>query len=271
MVDKDIVKPTVKPVLKTAFRSTTRRKLSDIISDEIKRWVLVEGCVAGDRLPCEQEMTAQFLCSRGTLREALKSLEVQGLITVTTGPNGGPMIATVSYECSARQLRNYLHFRTISIEHVYDLRIMIEVETAVAAVGHLDSTDFIKLEASVACCHGSAWGVRRRVAVRQAELDFHVVLAECCPNPLLAFQAKFISDLLRDYIEFDTHAAADFDRFTADNCAYHKKLIDAYRATDAALVRRIMTEHVESARQHTMLLNGSMAEALLMPPEAIAN
>lgn len=265
------MKSSVKPALKTAFRPTKRRKLPDIIADEIKRWVLTEGCVAGDRLPREQELTAQFVCSRGTLREALKSLEVQGLITVSTGPNGGAMIATVSYECSARQLRNYLHFRTITIEQVYDLRVMMEVEAAVAAVGHLDDADFTMLESSIARCHGSAWGAQSRFAVRQAELDFHAVLADCCPNPLLAFQAKFISDLLRDYIEFDTNVAADFDSFTVDNCKYHRKLIDAYRATDAALVRRIMTEHVESARQHTILLNGSMAESLLMPPELITN
>ena len=263
----------VKPVKSNAipaFRSLPRRKLSDVIADEIKRWVLVEGRVAGDRLPQEQALTAQFLCSRGTLREALKSLEVQGLITVSTGPNGGATIATVSYECSARQLRNYLHFQTISIEHVYDMRMLIEVETAVAAVGHLDSADFTRLEGDIACCHGSAWGHGRQAAVRQAELDFHVVLARRCPNPLLAFQARFINDLLRDYIEFDVHTGADFDGFTADNSAYHKKLIDAYRAADHALVRRSMTEHIESARWHTLRLNGSMVEALLIPPDRMA-
>lgn len=252
-----------------AFRSPPRRKLSDVIADEIKRWVLVEGRVVGDRLPREQDLTAQFLCSRGTLREALKSLEVQGLITVNTGPNGGAMIAAVSYECSARQQRNYLHFQTITIEHVYDMRMLIEVEAAVATVGHLDSADFASLEANVDCCHGSVWGHRQQAAVRQTELDFHVALARRCPNPMLAFQALFISDLLRDYIEFDTYTTTDFDRFTAANFTYHRKLIEAYRAADRALVRSIMSEHIDSARRHTLQLNGSLAEALLMPPHGI--
>lgn len=66
-----------------------RQKLAELISDDIKRWIATEGMTEGDRLPNEKTLMELYGCAKGTVREALKILEVEGLVTLKTGPGGG--------------------------------------------------------------------------------------------------------------------------------------------------------------------------------------
>jgi len=63
--------------------------------EDIKRWIAERRLGPGDKLPKEDELQALFGVSKGTAREALKSLEVQGLVTLKTGPAGGATIGEV--------------------------------------------------------------------------------------------------------------------------------------------------------------------------------
>ena len=62
-------------------------KRGDLMVEEIKRWIAERRLGPGDKLPKEDELQELFGVSKGTAREALKSLEVQGLVTVSTGPS----------------------------------------------------------------------------------------------------------------------------------------------------------------------------------------
>ena len=64
-------------------------KRSDLVAEEIKRLITERNLNPGDKLPREIELQQQFEVSKGTIREALKSLEVQGLVKISTGPGGG--------------------------------------------------------------------------------------------------------------------------------------------------------------------------------------
>ena len=68
-------------------------KRGDLMVDEIKRWIADQRLAPGAKLPKENELQNLFGVSKGTAREALKSLEVQGLVTVSTGPSGGATIS----------------------------------------------------------------------------------------------------------------------------------------------------------------------------------
>ncbi len=76
--------------------TTPKRKRTDEIVDAIKRMIVEHGLGPGDRLPQERDLITQFSASKGTVREALKALEVQGLISVRTGPGGGAFIERMS-------------------------------------------------------------------------------------------------------------------------------------------------------------------------------
>src|SRR4051794_1844056 len=86
------------------FSELEVRKLSTLLADSITETILKNGMQPGDRLPPEREMREQFGVGRGTLREALRVLEAEGLIIVRAGPHGGPVVTKPDAERLARML-----------------------------------------------------------------------------------------------------------------------------------------------------------------------
>jgi DNA-binding FadR family transcriptional regulator len=144
--------------------------------------------------------------SKSTIREALKSLEVQGLIKVTTGPSGGGMVVEVPLDRTLQLLQNYLFFKDVTIDDIYTVRKLLEPELAAGAVPHLTERDFTALEANIACCDGAS-GVHDRghmLRQRQEDTTFHDILAAANPNPFLRFSCELINEMIRQLIEFGT-------------------------------------------------------------------
>ena len=75
-----------------------RRSRPVLVADAIKALVVEKGLAAGDRLPSEPEMIARFGMAKGTIREAMRLLEAQGLVETKTGPGGGSFIKQVVYD-----------------------------------------------------------------------------------------------------------------------------------------------------------------------------
>src|SRR5690606_29031798 len=121
-------------------------KRSDLVAEEIKRLLTSKSLLPGDRLPRETGLQQKLNGRQGTVREALKSLEVQGLIKVTTGPGGGGMAVEVPLDRAFQLLQNYLFFKEVSIEHIYQVRRLLEPELAASAVPHLGEAEFEALE-----------------------------------------------------------------------------------------------------------------------------
>ncbi|GKW48855.1 FadR/GntR family transcriptional regulator [Halomonas sp. NCCP-2165] len=247
-----------------------RQKLAELISEDIKRWIATEGLTEGDRLPNEKTLMELYECAKGTVREALKILEVEGLITLKTGPGGGAILHPPSMEPASRMLRNFLHFRSLDGQQVYQLRRLLEVELAVSVVGHLSDDMLEKLEANIAsceCCHPDDEDQRRQ---RFLELEFHNLLARACPNSLLAFMCRFLNDLLRDLVVVKKAYIPERKQFDEANHRYHRELLEAYRAEDAERVRQLMDEHMRDAETHMSALEAEMAGQMLISQEALS-
>jgi len=241
-----------------------RQKLSDIIVESVKRSIVIDALRPGDRLPTERELMESFECSKGTAREALKALEVEGLVNTRTGPSGGAYLNEAGTEPASRALRNYLHFQQLDGEQVYQLRKVIEVELAVAVIGRLTEDDFSALQANINCCSTPEDSEQGQREQRLAELEFHNILAQRCPNPLLSFMATFLNDLLRDLVVLKKAYKPKREQFDAANIDYHKQLLVALRAADEPAVRRLMHEHMCDAEQHMTALEGEVARHYLL-------
>src|SRR5215813_14716111 len=148
-------------------------KRGDLMVEEIKAWIAEKRLAPGDRLPKEAELQALFGVSKGTAREALKSLEVQGLVTVSTGPAGGATIGEVPLERTLQLLQNYLFFRELSVTQIYAVRRLLEPELAAGAVPHLTEAHFAAMEASIATCAPHPASPEQALAQRQEDLHFH--------------------------------------------------------------------------------------------------
>ena len=227
-------------------------KRGDLMVEEIKAWIAEKRLAPGDRLPKEAELQALFGVSKGTAREALKSLEVQGLVKVTTGPAGGATIGEVPLEKALEQLQNYLFFRTLDLRQIYAVRRVLEPELAAGAVPHLTEAHFAAKERSIAICAPHSSDREQALVQRQEDLHFHDVLALANPNLLLRFMCQVINHLLRHSVAMGNPNSAAAHRLGETNVAAHKRLLDAARRADVDRVRRLMVEHIDEAERHVL-------------------
>jgi GntR family transcriptional repressor for pyruvate dehydrogenase complex len=229
----------------TGFRSPKR---GDLMVDEIKRWIGERRVAPGDKLPKETELQALFGVSKGTAREALKSLEVQGLVRVSTGPSGGATVGEVPLDRAFQLVQNYLFFRDVDVAQIYAVRRILEPELAAGAVPHLTEQDFAALERSIETCAPAAVSHAHALHQRQEDLHFHDILAAANPNGLLRFFCEVINQLLRHGVAMGgqtTHPA--YQRLGDTNVAAHRHLLTAARRRDANKVRKMMIEHIDEA------------------------
>ena len=251
--------------------SPLRRKRTDEIVDAIKRTIIAHGLQPGDRLPQERELMEQFSASRGTIREALKSLEVQGLIRTRTGPGGGAFIDTMSENRAMSLLSNYLFAKTVTIADIYALRKVVEPLAAVSAMANMDAGGYDRLNAIIAIYDHEPADAEERWEQRMAELDFHGVVAEYADNALLAFTCRFLQRLLKDLAVCHDIYVQPKPVLRAQGIDYQRRMIAAMQAGDAGAVHTIMADHMAYAERSMLDLQAELTGDFLHDPVARGN
>ncbi|MCK4783939.1 MAG: FadR family transcriptional regulator [Desulfobacteraceae bacterium] len=98
------------------FRAASKtEKISDHIIEQIRDAVLSGQFKPGDRLASENELINQFEVSKATIREALRVLEVMGLIEIKKGVGGGVFIAEVEMKTTINSIINFLYFKSVNM------------------------------------------------------------------------------------------------------------------------------------------------------------
>lgn len=243
-------------------RKLPRIKLSDQVAEDVRRQIARDALQPGDRLPNERALMERYACSKGTIREALKALEVEGLVRMVSGPNGGPEVQSSSIDIVMQQLRQYLHFKTVDFSHVYELRKTLEVMLVENVTGKLTEDIYARLEDNVRICEEANQRAARSI-VRRAETEFHDILCEACDNVILVFMCRFLNGMLRDLVSFRTGSMQDHELFGDANIESHRQLLAALRANDAAKAGRIMHEHMCCAEGYMRRLDASFRSDLL--------
>lgn len=228
-------------------RLRTRAKRSDLIAEELLRWVLLTAKKPGDRLPQEKELMEMFGSSRGTIRETLKSLEVQGLVEIVTGPQGGARLTEVPEERAMQLLTPYFYFRGLSAHAIYDTRLMLEPLMVRAAIDKLTDQDFAALQQTIDICKAGLTGNVDVVSHRAAELQFHHIIANRVPNALLRFFCIFMNHILYSVVTPKSVAQGEHHDFSEHVVHAHQDIMDALVARDVEAAARLMEEHVREA------------------------
>src|SRR4051812_27496345 len=163
------------------FAELEARKLSTLLADSLTETILKNGLQPGARLPPEREMREQFGVGRGTLREALRVLEAEGLITVRAGPRGGPVVAKPDAIRLARMLILLLISWGATLRTVYDVRFVLEPLAASRAADSATPEQIADMRASVDALIAV---IEDEAAVIEENQRFHRLLAEASGNPV---------------------------------------------------------------------------------------
>ena len=219
------------------------------VAEAIKDWIVQAHFSAGDRLPSEPELIERFGMAKGTIREAMRILEAQGLVKSRTGPGGGTFVHEVSKERARALLGNYFYFQHLTIRDIYELRRVLEPELAAALAGKLPAEVLGQLEAIVGEYDAPAATIEEERAQHIASLRFHALLAAQADNALLGFLIDFMVNMLSDLTVYRKLYEPPNEELWKRGSAFHFELLDALRVGDADTARLVMRDHMETAQK----------------------
>lgn len=106
------------------------RKTATIIAAQIVDRITDEGLRTGHVLPPERLLMEEYDVGRGTMREALRYLELQGVLTIKPGPKGGPVVASPDSRHLASTFALLMQFAGTRFRAVIEARTSLEPTTA---------------------------------------------------------------------------------------------------------------------------------------------
>jgi GntR family transcriptional repressor for pyruvate dehydrogenase complex len=226
-----------------------RRSRPVKVADQIKSWVVERDLKTGARLPSEAEMIAQFGVSKGTVREAMRILEAQGLIITRTGPGGGSFVGEVTAERAKSLLANYFYFQQLSITDIYQMRKMLEPELAASMAGRLERWQLDELRELATRHDRPAQSPEEERDQHVTSLRFHERLAEFAGNPLLGFCVSFMARILADLTVYRRLYEPHNEELWARGRQHQIDLVAALERGDAGAARATMRSHMEGAEE----------------------
>jgi len=219
------------------------------VAEAMKQFVVSKGLQPGDKLPSEAELMALFGMAKGTIREATRILEAQGLVKTRTGPGGGCFVHEVSEIRTRALLSNYFYFRHLTIKDIYQLRKQLEPELVAELAGRLDKEAIAALRAITDEYKRPPQNKEEDRLHHEAALRFHACLAQHSTNQLLGFIIGFMAEVLS---EVTTNRRLFEPRNTelwAKGRDFQLALLDALQQGDGALARQIMSDHMAFAEK----------------------
>ncbi len=165
---------------------------------QIKRAILSHDFKAGDKLPSERELAEQFQVSRVAIREALRTLENAGFLTIRQGSSGGAYVTELKFEQLANSCLDLFLADKISIPELHQVRILIEPEVARLAALHVTPAMSERLVRAYESEHPHGATLSEDI---ESATTVHFILAEMCENRFLEALVNSLLKLSRNILE----------------------------------------------------------------------
>ena len=206
---------------------------------------ILEGNVApGERLPNERELALQLGASRSAVREAIKVLQAQGVVTSQTGPRGGTRVATGQGVALARVLRLHVALGAISFDEVTSTRVVLERAAAEAAAHSIDD-DGVNLLQGIVAEMQSTEGVEE---FNELDTRFHVTIALLGANRLVRDLTIAIREAVAARI-LEGERESDWEPLRARLNEEHASILEALRMRDGRLATERCEAHIRGAHR----------------------
>ncbi len=201
--------------------------------DLISRGVLVPSC----KLPSERELAQQFHVSRSSLRQALKVMEIMGVVSQRVGD--GTYLSANSSEILAEPLQFLILLDGLSHHELFEARLILEPELASRAAARATVDDLQRLRLKIAAMQKSIDENGRMV---DEDVGFHDAIFAAAGNRVFRLMFNVIMRAIFESIERTSHLATPADLQQA--LTFHKRIYAAIEARLPDEARAVMAEHL---------------------------
>lgn len=218
------------------FTPLKKKRYSEQVAELIQNRILKEQLEIGTSLPSEKELAREFQVSRSVVREALRILEISGLVKIRKGPAGGIFVSHVYHKPIKISLGNMITSGEVTIDHLFDVRLLIEPHIAAEAALHATKEDIKVLEDLLA---ESEAHTQDAAVLKTNNLDFHLLLARASGNPVFSILLESVFELLAE-LSFDfLDLPLEQHFFRA-----HKKILQVIAAKNPEEARKLLRKDI---------------------------
>jgi GntR family transcriptional regulator, transcriptional repressor for pyruvate dehydrogenase complex len=216
-----------------------RRRRTEKLSESVARDIIhdMRGFPPGSMLPPESVMLEQYDIGRGSLREALRILEVQGFIVIKPGPGGGPMVAETGSVNFARMATLHLHRAEATYRDVIEARLVIEPVMARLAAERQDRDTLQQLQVYLSIPEPS----EDQEYIRSVS-NFHSLISSMSTNPVLDLYVDSLREIYAGRIEHMIFPVEARSRVTATHSEIAQLIVDGKAVEAEQLMRAHMEE-----------------------------
>ena len=222
------------------YKAVQSSRLYEQIIKQIEESILKGTLKTGDQLPAERELAQQFGVSRTAVREAVKALREKGLVEAYSGRG------TFVTNGTSQAIRHSLDLMTRinqedGLTHLVEVREILEPEIAAMAATRMDRQQVANMREAVALMDRA---LKDADAYVEADLDFHLALAEAAQNPIILSLIDSIVGLLREQRAriFFVEGGPERGQF------HHKRILQAVEQRDPEKSRDAMRAHLQQVR-----------------------
>src|SRR5258706_1483976 len=230
------------------YKVVRTSRLYEQIVQQIEASVLDGSLKPGDQLPAERELAQRLGVSRTAVREAVKALREKGLVEAYSGrgtfvTDGTTQAARQSFDLMVKLGQQE------GSPHLAELRLILEPGIAAMAAERVKDEDLAAMREAVAVMERSQ---KDPEAYIEADLDFHLALAEAAANPLILSLIDSIVGLLREQRIKIFNVEGGPQR----GQVHHKRILEAMERRDAEMARGAIRAHRQQVRQDSQVSSG---------------
>ncbi len=237
--------------MNTIFSAIEQSKVSEDIVEQIKDLIKTGKLKPGEKLPSERKLSEILKVGRSSLREAINSLSMIGLVEVKK--RQGIYVSTISDPLVIDPLKELMDDDLQTLNHLYDIRIDIEVASARAAALNRNESNLAEIRhclEKMTDHHGtSSYSI-------EDDLQFHIAIAHATGNYLRVH-------IIKNIFEFtETHILKALSKITADQ-ANIELLFEQHQRIYEAIGRRNAEDAAEAMRYHLHQVKSQLDEHLI--------
>ena len=227
------------PAVESGFEVIRRSKVYEEVARQLERMILSK-LHPGDKLPSERELAEMLGVSRSSIRDAIRSLELMGMVEPRQG--AGTVVREISSDSLVNPLANALRHKLELVSEFLDFRRMLEPPLAARAATHASDEEIAEMEEILE---------RQERKLRQGESaiaedsEFHYSIALASRNSVVFKVLDTLMDLLRDTRE----RSLQIEGRPQKSLAGHRRILMAIKRHDAEAAKAAMRRHIEDVEE----------------------
>jgi len=225
--------------VKSDFEAVRKNKVYEEVARQIERLILKK-LKPGDKLPSERELAEMLQVSRSSIRDAIRGLELRGVVEPRQG--AGTIVREASADSVVNPFANALKRRREMVSELLDFRKMLEPPLAARAATHASADEIAEMEEILQRQEAK---LSRGENTIDEDAEFHYSVALASGNSVVLKVLDIVMDLLRDSRE----RSLQVEGRPRKSLIGHQRILAAIKRQDAESAKAAMRRHIEDVEE----------------------